>query len=372
MTAVSSSPLRETYNGLRVLVTGHTGFKGSWLCQWLSLMGAEVAGYSDMVPTDPAGFDFFGKSSVAQDNRGDIRDVDAIRKVIDAWKPALILHLAAQPIVRLALREPLDTFGINVMGTAAVLEAARMQPSVKAALIVTSDKVYSNDNTGRAFVETDPLGGHEPYGASKAAAEIVAATYRSAGFHRGGKSRNMPHVATARAGNVIGGGDWAADRLIPDAIRAIASGQSLTIRSPNATRPWQHVLEPVGGYLLMARALLASAEKTPAAVNFGPDPSEVRTVESVIRQFQAEMEPWHFELIVEEDKSGAEAKSLMVDSSLAHRSFGWSPAWTASEAVCQVAAWHRAHLAGEVDLKDFTAGQIAAYCEASTVAAFKN
>lgn len=362
--------LAQTYGGLRVLVTGHTGFKGSWLCLWLAELGAEVAGFSDRVPTKPSAFECFGAATVQSDIRGDIRDAQAVLKAVINWQPDLILHLAAQPIVRQAVRDPLEAFSVNILGTAAVLEAARATPSVRAVLVVTSDKVYDNDGAGRSFVESDPLGGHEPYGVSKAAAELVAATYRSAGFHRGAGSPNVPAVATARAGNVIGGGDWAADRLIPDALRAIAAGEPLVIRSPHSTRPWQHVLEPLGGYLLHAQALLAAPATAPSALNFGPDDTATQTVAEVIGLFLETMAPWRTELIVREDHSGAEARALQVNSSLATQALGWRPAWTHADAVHRIAEWHKAHLSGDVDMLALSRRQLRAYCEASPVPQF--
>lgn len=371
MIASAALPLADTYRGLRVLVTGHTGFKGSWLCLWLKELGAIVAGLSDIVPTQPAAFDYFGALSVEKDYRIDIRDLAAVQAAVAEWRPDLILHLAAQPIVRRAVRDPMEAFTVNIIGTASVLEAARHVAGVRAVLVVTSDKVYANDNSGRAFVETDPVGGHEPYGASKAAAEIVAATYRSGGFHRGAGSVNQPVVATARAGNVIGGGDWAADRLIPDAVRAIVAGEPIVIRSPLATRPWQHVLEPVGGYLLHAQALLHEGQGAPAALNFGPDDAAAQTVEEVIRLFLAEMRPWQCELQVNEDRTGSESTALQVNSQLAASTLGWSPSWTWDQAIARVAEWHRAHLDGEADLAELARRQIADYCAASRVAAFR-
>lgn len=360
-------PLAETYRGLHVLVTGHTGFKGSWLCLWLSELGAEVAGFSDHVPTEPSAFESFGAASLRRDFRGDIRDAAAVAAAVEAWRPELILHLAAQPIVRQAMRDPLETFSANILGTATVLEAARHEPSVRAVLVVTSDKVYANDDGGRSFDESDPLGGHEPYGVSKAAAELVTSVYRSDRFHRGAASSNVPAVATARAGNVVGGGDWAADRLIPDALRAIASGQPMVIRSPRSTRPWQHVLEPLGGYLLHAQALLLDPAAAPASLNFGPGDGAARTTGEVIARFLEAMAPWRTELVIDEDSTGSEAQTLQVSSARARETLGWRPAWDYVEAIERIAEWHKAHLAGNADLHELARRQLRAYCEASTV-----
>jgi CDP-glucose 4,6-dehydratase len=364
-------PIARTFEGRRVLVTGHTGFKGAWLSLWLAEMGAQVAGFSNAVPTTPAAFDIFGASAVEHDMRGDITDARAVFEAMQDFAPEVVFHLAAQPIVRRAVRDPLESFSVNVIGTATVLEAVRMSPSVRACLVITSDKVYLNDNQGRAFVEDDALGGHEPYGASKAAAEIVTATYRSSGFHRGAGSPNPCVVATARAGNVIGGGDWAAERLIPDAVRAITDGTPIVIRNPRATRPWQHVLEPLGGYLLFAQQLLTSPNSAPPALNFGPDPEAEQDVETVVRRFLDEMRPFAAELRVEVDHSGAEATKLMVDSTLARHTLGWAPAWSWQEAIARIAEWHRAHLGRDLDLTELARSQITAYREKSSVDAFR-
>lgn len=363
--------IAQTFEGLRVLVTGHTGFKGAWLSLWLAEMGARVAGFSDAVPTSPSAFDIFGAEVVERDMRGNITDAPAVLEAMREFAPEVVFHLAAQPIVRRAVRDPLESFSVNVIGTAAVLEAVRKTPSVRACLVITSDKVYLNDNQGRAFVEGDPLGGHEPYGASKAAAEIVTATYRSSGFHRGAGSPNPCVVATARAGNVIGGGDWAADRLIPDAVRAITNATPIVIRNPRATRPWQHVLEPLGGYLLFAQRLLISPDSAPAALNFGPGPEAEQDVETVVRRFLEEMHPFSAELRIETDLSGAEATKLMVDSTLARRALGWAPAWSWGEAIARIAQWHRAHMGGETDPAALARSQINAYRAESPIDVFR-
>jgi len=363
----------QTFAGRSVLVTGHTGFKGSWLSLWLHSMGAKVAGFSDQLPTDPCAFELCSQAPDfgAGDHRGEISDLAAVKAAMEKSQPSVVFHLAAQPIVRAGFSDPYTTFATNVMGTAAVLEACRMMPSVEAVVVVTSDKVYDNTGSPWAFRETDRLGGHEPYGASKAAAEIVAMTYQSAGFHGAAGSLSTPRIATARAGNVIGGGDWAADRLIPDFVRAIAEGRDQKIRQPRATRPWQHVLEPIGGYLLLAHALLSSPETTPEAINFGPIEATMPDVEEVATLFLDAAGATKTKLIVDEDKNAGEAKTLRVDSSLAGQILGWTPSWTAREAIARTADWYRAHLDGSNDLRELSLAQLADYRRATPVAALK-
>lgn len=361
--------IADIYAGCPVFLTGHTGFKGAWLSLWLAEMGAQVTGYSLSVPTEPAAFDLMHLSNSLTDGRGEIADAPAVHAAMSAAAPRIVFHLAAQPIVRTGLRDPVGTLMTNVIGTATVLEAARHCPSVRAVVVVTSDKVYANTGTPWAFRETDRLGGHEPYGISKAAAELVTEIYQSAGFHRAAGSVAVPHVVTARAGNVIGGGDWAADRLIPDCVRAITCGRDQVIRQPRATRPWQHVLEPLGGYLLFGAGLL-SGEALPLALNFGPAETQMLDVEEVARNFVAAMASTQTRILVQEDPHSGEAATLRVDSSLAARHLGWSAAWPARRAIAEAAAWYAWHRSG-ADMRAVSLAQLASYRAESPVPALR-
>lgn len=363
--------LGDVLRNRSVLVTGHTGFKGSWLCLWLTALGARVSGYSNHVPTRPSAFELMRLADDLDDRRGDIADAEAVISAVRQVRPSIVFHLAAQPIVREGFRNPYATFSANVLGTVAVLEAARKTPGVEAVVVVTSDKVYDNVGSVWGFRETDGLGGHEPYGASKAAAEIVAMTYRSPGFHRAAGSENQPALATARAGNVIGGGDWAADRLIPDLVRAIAEGRDQTIRQPRSTRPWQHVLEPLGGYLCLAAALLEKPDAVPASINFGPSEAVMPDVETVARSFLDGMQG-RTRLLIDEDKSGGEARVLRVDSSLAQSALGWKPCWNAPAAIAETAAWYKAHLDASTDMRKVSLAQLDRYRDASQVERLKS
>ncbi|RYG36402.1 MAG: CDP-glucose 4,6-dehydratase, partial [Burkholderiales bacterium] len=262
----------------RVLVTGHTGFKGAWTTAVLRTLGAEVFGLSLPPPTTPSLFEIMGADGASVSVMADIREVSNIA-CIREWRPQIVLHMAAQALVRQSYADAIGTFASNVMGTINVLETLRGLTELEAILVITTDKVYRNDDTGRAFVESDPLGGHDPYSASKAGAEIATSSYAYSFF----KDNGVP-VATARAGNVIGGGDWSNDRIIPDIWRANREGRPVTLRMPEAVRPWQHVLEPVAGYLMYCEALASNAE-TPRTLNFGPPPSDVLTVAEVTERF---------------------------------------------------------------------------------------
>ncbi|MEJ7745210.1 MAG: CDP-glucose 4,6-dehydratase [Luteimonas sp.] len=327
----------DCYRGRRVLLTGHTGFKGSWLALWLATMGAEVTGVALAPDTVPNHWDLLALDIA--DHRLDIRDSERMQSVMAATRPEIVFHLAAQALVRRSYRDPLDTWSTNVMGTASVLEACRQTDSVRAAVVVTSDKCYENNEWEWGYRERDRLGGHDPYSASKAATELVAASYRSAYFHHA----TAPQLATARAGNVIGGGDWSQDRLVPDMVRAVAAGQPLEIRSPDATRPWQHVLESLSGYLALGQGLLAARPGLADSWNFGPDLDGNRSVAEVLVEMSAHWPGLDWRVV--DAPRPHEATLLYLDSAKARAHLGWRPVWTVAEALAATAAWYRAHLA---------------------------
>lgn len=344
-----------------VLVTGHTGFKGGWLSLWLATMGARVHGYALAPPTQPSLYEVAQIADVlTSDARADLADRAALAATLRRVRPEVVFHLAAQPLVREGYRDPLGTIASNVTGTANVLDAIRAVDSVRAVVVVATDKVYENRETGRAFSEADPLGGHDPYSGSKAAAELVVASYRSSFF---GGGRHPARIATARAGNVIGGGDWAADRLVPDCLRAFGNGESVRLRHFEAVRPWQHVLGPLSGYLLLAARLLGdSGEHLARAWNFGPDADDDATVGDVAEQLAA---LWGGTARVERDVDPGwrEAALLRLDSGQARSALGWAPRWSVHEALERTLTWHRAWLSGD-EMQAVCREQITAYAGA--------
>lgn len=343
--------LRSEFFGKRVWVSGHTGFKGSWLTAWLLELGAEVAGYA-LPPPGPL-FRQLALAGRIRHEIGDIRDRRQVRKSLQGFRPDYVFHLAAQPLVRLSYQRTLETFEVNTLGTAHVLEALRSVSHRCAAVLVTTDKVYENRETGRRYRETDPLGGRDPYSASKAAAEILIGSYRNS-FFRGHPVR----VVSARAGNVIGGGDWAEDRILPDCIRALRRGRPIRVRNPRATRPWQHVLEPLGGYLTLAARLLRFGNLS-GAYNFGPSAGGNRTVAEVVKEVLA-CWPGSWKKTAER-AAPHEAGLLQLDNRLARRELGWRPGWGFKKTIRETICWHLAEHRREATPREMTEAQIADY-----------
>jgi CDP-glucose 4,6-dehydratase len=329
-------PFADVYRGRRVLVTGHTGFKGSWLTLWLRDLGAKVTGLALPPATTPNHWDLL---SLAGDYKLlDIREAASTAAAIEDAQPEIVFHLAAQPLVRRSYKDPLETWSTNVMGTAIVLEACRRLPDLQAIIVVTTDKCYENHEWEWGYRENDRLGGHDPYSASKAGAELVVSSYRDAFFSQQGASL----LASARAGNVIGGGDWSEDRLIPDLVRAIASGSPLEIRAPNATRPWQHVLESLSGYLCLGQRLLAGQAEFAQAWNFGPDSGSNLSVQNVLKRLQAHWPALRWQLSAQ--PGPREANLLYLDSSKAKSKLHWYPTWGVDDALRATAEWYQAYL----------------------------
>jgi len=344
----------------KVFVTGHTGFKGTWLCLWLKILGAKVVGYSIDIPTRPSLFNL-----TKPDVRtiwGDVRNLKKFKIDISKEKPDIVFHLAAQSLVRASYINPITTFETNVLGTANLLEALRGS-SVKAAVIITTDKVYDNKENRAAFKETDPLGGHDPYSASKGAAEIVVASYRNSFFndHEYGK-KHSTLISTVRAGNVIGGGDFAEDRLVPDLVRAILANKDLKVRHPHAVRPWQHVLESLSGYLLLAEKLYAGKKKYADAWNFGPDGYDVKPVEWIVKKMYAQWGPGRTYSFIREERSH-EAHYLKLDITKAKKNLGWAPQWELEKALDMIIEWTKAYR-DKQDISAVCKKQIKEYSEA--------
>ncbi len=356
----------DAFVGRTVLVTGHTGFKGSWLVEWLLALGARVVGFSLPPPTDPSLFALTGLESRLEHHLGDVRDPVAVAGIVHATQPDFVFHLAAQPLVRESYRDPVATYATNVMGTIHLLEAARQLPKPAVVLCVTTDKCYENKEWVFGYREEDPLGGYDPYSSSKAAAEIAIAAWRRSFF--GG---HPVRVASARAGNVIGGGDYALDRIVPDCVRALEQGNPIAVRNPVATRPWQHVLEPLSGYLWLA-AVLARPELRPhsadglaSAFNFGPTHESNRTVRELVTEV---LRHWPGQWVDQSDPQAVhEARLLQLSIDRASALLGWQPVWSFPEAVAQTIGWYRQarRLRSATGVRQLTADQIRAYAGAA-------
>ncbi len=363
MEQLSGKAIRSAFAGKRVLVTGHTGFKGGWLMVWLASLEAEVTGLSLAPNTAPSLFEDAGIGDICRHILGDIRDLALLRRVVRDARPEVIFHLAAQPLVRLSYEEPISTLETNVMGTANLLEAVRLEQQRCAVVVVTSDKCYENRGWDYGYRENDALGGHDPYSASKGATELVVQSWRRSFFPPEKLAEHGVALASARAGNVIGGGDWAKDRIVPDVVRALSAGKPVPVRNPGSVRPWQHVLEPLGGYLLLgARLLGGEAHSYSEAWNFGPAPESTRPVSDVVSTM---VECWGSGSWVAAPEAGAphEASLLRLSTEKTFARLGWSPRWGLTKGVRQTAFWYlaRAEGATPVELRALCENQIAGY-----------
>ncbi|MCX7747425.1 MAG: CDP-glucose 4,6-dehydratase [Clostridia bacterium] len=337
------------YKDKTVLVTGHTGFKGSWLSLWLKEMGARVIGFSLDPYTDRDNFVLCGLTDKMVDIRGDIRDFDTLLQVFEDYKPEVVFHLAAQPLVRLSYDEPRETYDINVGGTVNVLECIRKTESVKTAVMITTDKCYENKEWIWGYRENDALGGYDPYSSSKAAAELTISGYRNSFFHPKDYDKHGKLIASVRAGNVIGGGDWSKDRIIPDCIRALETGQPIQVRNPAATRPWQHVLEPLSGYLLLASRMASEGAKFAGAWNFGPDFDSILPVGKIVEKVISYWGSGQWLDLSEQNKSAVhEATLLALDCSKAKTLLHWKPALNMDETVEFTVDWYKNYKSSDV------------------------
>ena len=352
----------EFWQGKRVFVTGHTGFKGSWLSLWLNELGAIVHGYALEPPTNPSLFEVADVALGITSEIADVRDGAKLLSSMKAFQPEIIIHMAAQPLVRLSYSEPVETYSTNVMGTVNVLEAARQVGNIKAIVNVTSDKCYENKEWVWGYREDEPMGGYDPYSNSKGCAELVAAAYRNSFFNNGKYAEHGTALASCRAGNVIGGGDWAEDRLIPDAIKAFEQNEQVTIRNPSAIRPWQHVLEPLSGYLLIAQKLYEQGESFAEGWNFGPNDDDAKPVSYILDKLVSQ---WggSAEWVLDGAVHPHEAGYLKLDCSKAQMRLDWQPRWSLDEALYRIAKWHKAKNNG-VNMREYTINEIKEYMNA--------
>ncbi len=328
---------QEFWKGKRVFLTGHTGFKGSWLSLWLCSLGAEVRGYALNPPTSPSLFNEAKIDTIIDSQIADIRDQDILHESMTGFNPDILIHMAAQPLVRYSYDMPIETYEVNVIGTAKVLEVARSCPNLRAIVNITTDKCYENDGRAEGYKENDPMGGYDPYSSSKGCAELVASSYRRSFLQDQGIG-----IASVRAGNVIGGGDWADDRLIPDILRSFEKNKPVVIRNPKATRPWQHVLEPLSGYLILAQNLYKDQKKYAEGWNFGPNEKDVQPVDWILDKMISKWPNSSWEL--DNNSNPHEAGFLKLDISKAKSKLGWSPVWELSQTLEKIVSWHQAWL----------------------------
>ena len=346
--------MRDFYKNKKVFITGHTGFKGSWLTLWLTMMGAKVLGYALEPNTDPSLFNVLNLHKDIDHIIGDIRDFEKLREIITEFKPEIVFHLAAQPLVRLSYREPRLTYETNVMGTVNLLEAIRQTKSIRAVVNVTSDKCYENKEWVWGYREIDPMGGYDPYSSSKGCSELITAAYRNSYF-----KNTETAIASARAGNVIGGGDWAEDRLIPDIVRSLSKGKQIIIRNPKATRPWQHVLEPLSGYLLLGRLLYEKGQEFAEAWNFGPNDSCMMTVEEIVKK---SIEIWGSgSYVVDSSEQPHEANLLKLDVSKSFMRIKWTSKLNCSETLLDTFGWYKEYYETASEVHGTSRKQISEY-----------
>ena len=350
---------KQFWSGKRVFVTGHTGFKGSWLSLWLQHLGAEVTGYATNPPTNPNMFEIVNVADNMTSIIGDIRDITPLIQTMKMARPEIVIHMAAQPLVRYSYVNPVETYAVNVMGSVNLLEAVRQTKNVRAVINVTTDKCYENKEWHWGYRETEPMGGYDPYSNSKACSELVTSAYRNSFFNPANYSEHGTALASVRAGNVIGGGDWAIDRLVPDLVRSIQAGEPVKIRSPHAIRPWQHVLEPLSGYLLLAEKLYSDGTDFAEAWNFGPSDEDAKPVQWIVERFTAlwgkgaswelDGNPWLHE-----------ANYLKLDCSKAKAKLGWYPRWSLNESLQNIVNWYKGHAEGQ-DMRSITIQQIESF-----------
>lgn len=329
----------------RVLLTGHTGFKGSWLSLWLQELGAQLLGYALAPGPGESLFELAGVGESMRSVYGDIRSAEALEQIFCSFNPEIVFHLAAQPLVRASYLKPVETYEVNVMGTIRLLEAVRKAPACRVVVVITSDKCYENKEWPWGYRESDPMGGHDPYSSSKACAELVTAAYRHSFFQQKGASQRVA-LASARAGNVIGGGDFSVDRIIPDFMSALAGGRPLRVRNPEAVRPWQHVLEPLRGYLMLAERLWTQPDEYAHGWNFGPPTTDARPVKWVVDKL-CEYWPGQVSWEIDRARHPHEANLLLLDNTRARLLLGWTPRWTVEQAMHAVAEWQIAYMSGQ-------------------------